>query len=80
MGNTLETPRHNLGFGGKIRKIGIPMHTPVLLYKSGVLGVYVSWKCYPGVSWTTILADQLMASTAPYILEGPIFDELLARM
>ena len=23
-------------FGSKIRKIGIPLHTPVLLYKSGV--------------------------------------------
>ena len=23
-------------FGAKIRKIGIPLHTPVLLYKSGV--------------------------------------------
>ena len=25
---------HNLCFGAKIRKIGIPLHTPVLLYKS----------------------------------------------
>ena len=25
-------------FGAKIRKIGIPLHTPVLLYKSGVQG------------------------------------------
>ena len=29
---------HNLCFGAKIRKIGIPLHTPVLLYKSGVKG------------------------------------------
>ena len=27
---------HNLCFGAKIRKIGIPLHTPVLLDKSGV--------------------------------------------
>ena len=27
---------HNLFFGAKIRKIGIPLHTPVLLHKSGV--------------------------------------------
>ena len=27
---------HNLCFGAKIRKIGIPLHTPVLLYESGV--------------------------------------------
>ena len=39
-GYTLEPPRstHNLCFGAKIRKIGIPLHTPVLLYKSGVQG------------------------------------------
>ena len=29
---------HNLCIGVKIRKIGIPLHTPVLLYKSGVQG------------------------------------------
>ena len=46
-GYTLEPPRlaeavltstHNQCFGAKIRKIGIPLHTPVLLYKSGVQG------------------------------------------
>ena len=31
------TSTHNLCFGAKIRKIGIPLHT-VLLYKSGVQG------------------------------------------
>ena len=42
-GYTLEPPRqggltstHNLCFGAKIRKIGIPLYTPFLLYKSGV--------------------------------------------
>ena len=46
-GYTLEPPRrggaeavltstHNLCFGAKIRKIGKPLQTPVLLYKSGV--------------------------------------------
>ena len=29
---------HNLCFGAKIRKIGIPLHTPVLLYKWGSRG------------------------------------------
>ena len=29
---------HNLCFGAKIRKIGIPLQTPVLLYKSEVYG------------------------------------------
>ena len=32
------TSTHNLCFGAKIRKIGILLHTPVLLYKSGVQG------------------------------------------
>ena len=44
-GYTLEPPplaeavltsTHNLCFGAKIRKIGKPLHTPVLLYKIGV--------------------------------------------
>ena len=30
------TSTHNLCFGAKTRKIGIPLHTPLLLYKSGV--------------------------------------------
>ena len=35
-GYTLEPPR--LCYGAKIRKIGIPLHIPVLPYKSGVQG------------------------------------------
>ena len=43
-GYTLEPPRRggsneysqSICFGAKIRKIGIPLHTPVLLYKCGV--------------------------------------------
>ena len=30
------TSTQNLCFGAKIRKTGIPLHTPVLQYKSGV--------------------------------------------
>ena len=41
------TSTHNLCFGAKIRKIGIPLHTPVLLHKSGVQGVYIAWTCFP---------------------------------
>ena len=44
-GYSLEPPRRSGSnvptiscFGSKIREIGIPMYTPVLLYKSGVLG------------------------------------------
>ena len=34
-------------FGSKIRKIDIQMHTPILLYKSGVYkGVYITRTCY----------------------------------
>ena len=37
---------HNLCFGAKIRKIGIPLHTPVLLYKSGIQGVFITRTCF----------------------------------
>ena len=38
LGEAVLTSTHNLCFGAKIRKIGIPLQTPVLLYKSGVYG------------------------------------------
>ena len=34
-GEAVLTSTHNLCFGAKIRKIGIPPHIPVFLYKSG---------------------------------------------
>ena len=38
---TASASTYNLCFGAKIRKLGIRMHTPVLLYKSGVQwGIY----------------------------------------
>ena len=57
---TLQSPRrdisnvstHNLCFGAKTRKIGIPLHTPVLLYiKVGYEGlsmytVYITRTCF----------------------------------
>ena len=41
-GDAVLTCTHNLCFGAKIRKIGIPLHTPVLLYKS-------TRTCFPDV-------------------------------
>ena len=35
------TSTHNLCFGAKIRKIGIPLHTPVCYIKVGYKGVYI---------------------------------------
>ena len=40
------TSTHNLCFGAKIRKIGIPLQTPVLLYKMGFKGVYITRTCF----------------------------------
>ena len=55
-GYTLELPRpggsnecHNLCFGAKIRKIGMPLHTPVLPYRIGYKGVFISRTCFPDV-------------------------------
>ena len=38
---------HNLCFQAKIRKIGIPLHTLVLLYKGGDKRVYITRTCFP---------------------------------
>ena len=38
---------HNLCFGSKIRNLGIPLQTPVLLYKSGFEGVFITLACFP---------------------------------
>ena len=43
------TSTHNLCFGAKIRKIGIPLCTPVLLYKGGLKGLYISRTFFPDV-------------------------------
>ena len=46
-GYTLEPPRR-VCFGAKTRKIDIPLHTPILLYKSGVQGgILVLRTCFP---------------------------------
>ena len=53
-GYTLESPRRGGSneypqsmFSAKIRKIGIPLQTPVLLYKSRVQGVFIARTCFP---------------------------------
>ena len=38
LGEAVLTSIHNLCFGAKIRKIGMPLQIPVLLYKSEVQG------------------------------------------
>ena len=38
------TSTHNLCFGAKIRKIGIPLHIKV-----GYMGVFISKTCFPDV-------------------------------
>ena len=47
MGEAVLTSTHNLCYGAKIRKIGIPLHTPVLLYKMGFKGVFIARTCFP---------------------------------
>ena len=36
-------------FCSNIRKVGIPLHAPVLLYKCGVCGGIHSWTCFSDV-------------------------------
>ena len=40
---------HNLCFGAKIRKIGIPLQTQSFYIKVGFKGVYFSQTCFPDV-------------------------------
>ena len=42
---TILTSTHNLCFGAKIRKIGIPLHTPEVGFK----GVFIARTCFPDV-------------------------------
>ena len=42
-------------FWSQIRKIGLPLHTPILLYKSGIQGVYITRACYVMSKWTTTI-------------------------
>ena len=39
---------HNLCFGVKIRKIGIPLQTPVFYIKVGFKGVFITRTCFLG--------------------------------
>ena len=42
------TSTHNLCFGAKIRKIGIPLQTPQFYYiKVGFRWVFIAWICFP---------------------------------
>ena len=38
---------HNLCFEAKHKKKCIPLHTPILLYESGVKGVFITQTCCP---------------------------------
>ena len=50
---------HNVCFVEKIRKIGIPLHTPVFLYKKGV---FISRTCFP--DGTTGLISHMVKRSA----------------
>ena len=57
-GYPLEPPRfsvtstHNLSFGSKIRKIGLPLQTPVFYIQIGFKGVYISRTCFQDIHFT----------------------------
>ena len=44
VGEAVLTSTHNLCFGAKIRKIGIPLFCYINL---GYIGVYITWTCFP---------------------------------
>ena len=50
LGEAVLTSTHNLCFGAKIRKIGIPPAYPSFFYiKVGFKGVFIARTCFPDV-------------------------------
>ena len=47
LGEAVLTCTHNLCFGAKIRKIGIPGIPQFFYIKVGLKGVYISRTCFP---------------------------------
>ena len=47
LNDAVITSAHNLCFGLKIRKMGIPLYTPVLYTKVGCKGELITWACFP---------------------------------
>ena len=50
LGDAVLTSTHNLCFGAKIRKIGIPLHTPALLSRGYTLHGHVILMRRAGIS------------------------------
>ena len=51
---------HNLRFRAKIRKIGLPLYTPIVLYKMGFKGVFIARTCYPDASDFSFLGHMMV--------------------
>ena len=61
-----------------MRKIDMPLHTPLLLYKIGIQGVHITRKCFPDESYRVAIpyinirkqnSKRLLFSTAKMILK-----------
>ena len=63
------TSTHNLCFGAKIRKIVLPLHTPVLLCESVVSGVFITRTCFPDVSQTCRNTPKIEAVIVVYPIQ-----------
>ena len=74
------TSTHNLCFGAKIRKISIPLYSPVLLYRSGVQGVYMSHTCFSDVFSTWVNRYSHLSHTLFYIYNVYILLLMFSRV
>ena len=54
---------HNLCFGAKIRKIGIPLQAPVLHIKVGFMGVNISRTCYSDENGLSVWKESYLIDT-----------------
>ena len=51
-----------------MRKIGIPLQTPIYYIKVGIKGVYISWTCFPDVFMPLENHPKLLKQTVQTLL------------
>ena len=61
------TSTHNLCFGAKIRKIGIPLHTQFYYIKVRFEGVYFTRTCFPDVFAFQLITTVLIKCSSIFV-------------
>ena len=70
---------HNVCFGSKIRKVGIPLQAQVFYIKVGVEGVYISRTCFPDADIYPLI-PHLYKAKLGYVVEHAGYDKVLKML